>query len=62
MIKPDPAIFRLALERFGIDPARCLFIDDRADNIAAAQTFGINGHIFIDTPTLENQLKILGLV
>ena len=44
--KPEPAIYRLLLSRFGLDPAETLFIDDRADNIAAAREAGINGHLF----------------
>jgi 2-haloacid dehalogenase len=34
--KPDPAIYALAAERFGHAPSRMLFIDDNADNVAAA--------------------------
>ena len=44
--KPEPAIYRLLLSRFGLDPAETLFIDDRADNIAAARAEGINGYRF----------------
>lgn len=51
--KPDPAIFRLAIERFGIDPAGALFIDDVAANIAAAQKAGISGHHFSNAAALE---------
>ena len=36
LMKPDPAIYRLAIERFGIDPAGALFIDDVAANVAGA--------------------------
>jgi putative hydrolase of the HAD superfamily len=35
--KPDPAVFRLALERLGVDPARALHVgDDGADEAGAA--------------------------
>ena len=40
LFKPQPAFFRLLMERYGIDPHRALFIDDNADNIAAAQALG----------------------
>jgi 2-haloacid dehalogenase len=43
LIKPDPAIYRLAIERFGIDPAGALFIDDVAANVAGAEAVGIAG-------------------
>lgn len=37
LIKPDPAIFRLALQKTGANAAECLLIDDHAENIAVAQ-------------------------
>ncbi len=46
LCKPEPAIYRLLLDRFGLDPAETLFIDDRADNIAGARDAGIHGFLF----------------
>lgn len=40
LLKPDPAIFRLAEARFGLDPARTLFIDDSTANVEAALNRG----------------------
>lgn len=60
LIKPDPAIYRLAIERFGIDPAGALFIDDVAHNIASAESVGIAGHRFVDAATLEGELVARG--
>ena len=37
LIKPDPAIYELAISRFDLIPQETLFIDDRLDNIEAAQ-------------------------
>lgn len=56
LMKPDPAIYRLAIERFGIDPAGALFIDDVAKNIEGAESVGIAGHQFVDAATLEREL------
>ena len=56
LIKPDPAIYELAIERFGIDPAGALFIDDVAANVAGAESVGIAGHQFVDAETLETEL------
>ena len=56
MMKPDPAIYALAIERFGIDPAGALFIDDVAANVAGAESVGIAGHQFVDAETLEREL------
>lgn len=41
--KPEPAIYRLLLERYALDPAETLFIDDRPENVEAAEREGIIG-------------------
>lgn len=56
LAKPDLAIFALAIERFGIDPAGALFIDDNAANVAASEAAGIAAHQFRDAGTLEREL------
>lgn len=40
IIKPDPAIFELFLARYGLKAGDCLFMDDSAKNIAAANALG----------------------
>lgn len=45
-VKPEPRIYELLLERYGLEPAETLFIDDRPANIAAAERFGIRGRLF----------------
>jgi 2-haloacid dehalogenase len=60
LMKPDPAIYRLAIERFGIDPAGALFIDDNAANVAGAESVGIAAHRFEDAVTLEVELIARG--
>ena len=62
LVKPDPAIYHLAIERFGIDPARALFIDDRQDNIESAIACGLQGHVFRDHATLEAELIARGVL
>ena len=59
--KPDPAIFALAARRFGVAPGRTLFVDDRADNIAAAAAGGWLTHHFTDPAGLHRALARLGL-
>ncbi|WP_229758756.1 HAD family hydrolase [Peterkaempfera bronchialis] len=41
--KPDPAIYRIAAERVGVPPARCLFVDDTDRNVLAARALGMTG-------------------
>lgn len=62
LIKPDPAIYHLALQRFGRRAEQCIFIDDRPDNVAAGEAIGIKGHHFTDAPTLERELTALDLL
>ncbi len=45
-VKPEPRIYRILLDRYWLDPAQTLFIDDRAANIAAAREAGIDGFLF----------------
>lgn len=46
LVKPDPAIFRLACERFGLRPRECAFIDDTPINAEAAQHVGMRAFVF----------------
>ncbi|MEH3047456.1 HAD-IA family hydrolase [Sphingomonas adhaesiva] len=62
MVKPDPAIFRLALARFGVAAEATYFVDDNAANVAAAQALGIRAHLFRDADTLRAEMVALGLL
>ena len=62
LTKPDAAIYHLALDRFGVAAEQCLFVDDRAENIAAGEARGIKGHLFVDAQRLEAELTKVGLV
>lgn len=46
LIKPDPAIYKLLIDRFQLDPARSLFIDDSHVNIEGALYCGLQGVCF----------------
>ena len=46
MIKPDPGIYKYLLEKYGLNPGECLFIDDREENIAGAIALGMQGYLF----------------
>jgi FMN phosphatase YigB (HAD superfamily) len=62
VIKPDPAIYRLVLERTGLRASDLLFIDDSAANIEVAATLGFHVHHFTDPAALRPQLVRLGLL
>jgi 2-haloacid dehalogenase len=61
LVKPDPAIYARAIERFGIDPAATLFVDDRPENVRGAEAAGMRGHLFRDAPALVEALARCGL-
>ncbi len=61
MVKPDAAIYRLALERFGLAAADAVFVDDNAANVAAARALGIESVLFTDAMDFRARLVELGL-
>jgi HAD superfamily hydrolase (TIGR01509 family) len=58
MRKPDPSFFRYVLNQIKIAPERVIFVDDKQENIAAAESLGINGFVFKDD-TIEDLKKRL---
>lgn len=46
LIKPDSAIYAKICEMYNLNPNECMFIDDYAANIEAANAFGIHGFLF----------------
>lgn len=59
--KPDPAIYRLTCEALEVSPAECLFLDDKLENIAAAQALGMQTIQFSTVERLKEELVSLGL-
>ena len=62
LVKPDPAIFRLCLDRNGLDAAACLFVDDSPANVAGARAVGLDSHRFADPGALAADLERRGLL
>lgn len=61
MVKPNPAIYRLLLERYTLQPEECVFIDDTAVNVEAAEALGIKGIVFRDQAQAKEELRMLGV-
>ena len=59
VMKPDPRIFELALQRFGIRAEETVFIDDNPKNVAGANALGITGILFEGKDKLEIELEKL---
>ncbi len=62
MVKPDPAIYRLACARLGVEPSRAVFIDDSEANVAIARQVGLAGLAFTSPTQLRDDLAGLGLL
>lgn len=61
LTKPHEAIYRLALDRFGLKAEDTVFIDDSEANVTGAAAVGLIALHFTDEPTLRRQLIKLGL-
>ncbi|MHB9032085.1 MAG: HAD family hydrolase [Anaerolineae bacterium] len=56
--KPDAAIYKKVLSDLHITPAEALFIDDKAENVAAAAQLGMHVLWYVSDQELDNQLKV----
>lgn len=41
LVKPDPRLYKLFCERYGLAPESCVFIDDSEPNVVSARKFGM---------------------
>ncbi len=62
MVKPDPAIYALALKRFGLSGPDAVFVDDSLPNVEAARAAGIHAVLFTDSGDFRAELVRLGLL
>jgi 2-haloacid dehalogenase len=62
VIKPDPAIYRLLLQRNGLAAADCIFVDDSLKNVVGAEAVGMQGRHFTSPDALRSDLLALGLL
>lgn len=61
LLKPDPAIYQLALAQLGVPPEHALFVDDVAENVKGGTAVGLSGLLHTDwqltRPAIENWLQ-----
>ena len=62
LLKPDPAIYHLALDRFGLRAQDALFIDDRQINVDGAEAVGMRAQLFTTAKALRQRLVAEGLL
>jgi epoxide hydrolase-like predicted phosphatase len=59
VVKPDPAIYELALSRLGVEPQEAIFIDDTLGHVEAARALGLHGIHFTTASDLVDELEPL---
>jgi 2-haloacid dehalogenase len=62
IVKPDPRIFLLLLERYGLQAASTLLIDDSARNVEAARALGMPTVRFQSPEELRRELEEAGVL
>jgi len=61
LVKPDPRIFELFLERTGVRNKDCIFVDDSEANVLSARALGWNTVLFRSPSQLARELERFGL-
>jgi 2-haloacid dehalogenase len=59
LIKPDPRIYELLIERYGLDPEKAVFIDDNEPNVSGAREVGLHAIHFRSPELLKIELQKL---
>lgn len=60
-VKPEPAIYKILLEDYGLKPEECVFIDDREENCRGARKLGMHAVRFHDFKQAAADLEALGV-
>ncbi|MCI0519409.1 MAG: HAD-IA family hydrolase, partial [Chloroflexi bacterium] len=60
LVKPDERIYRLTVDRLGMRPEECIFVDDFSRNVDAAREFGLHAIHFKTTE--QAQAELFGLL
>lgn len=62
VIKPQPEIYRLLLERYRLKADECVFIDDNLANVQGAEAVGMHGLLFAGPEMLKEEFKKLHIM
>lgn len=61
VVKPEPEIYELLLNRYGLNAGECVFLDDTAVNVEAAKRLGFCGIVFENQAQARAELAALGV-
>ena len=59
LLKPDPRIYQLALERLNVEPQEAVFVDDFPENVAGARAVGIRAIQFRDSGQARAEVEAM---
>jgi 2-haloacid dehalogenase len=59
--KPYPDFYQILFNRYTVDPARTLFIDDNIKNIDGGKAVGLNTIHFVSPEQLKTELAVYGI-
>jgi 2-haloacid dehalogenase len=62
LVKPDPAIFMLLLQKIHRHPEECLLVDDSPQNVETAQRMGLCAIHFTSPSQVEFELDQMGVL
>lgn len=58
LVKPDPRLFQVLLDRYGLRAEDCTFVDDNPVNVEAARRMGMRGIVFTSAEKLRKELGL----
>lgn len=61
LVKPEPEIYRLLIDRYGLNPKECVFMDDTEKNLPTARKFGMHTILFENREQAVEELRKLGV-
>ena len=58
LVKPDPRLFQVLLDRYSLRAEDCTFVDDNPVNVNAARSMGMRGIVFTSSDNLRKELAL----
>ncbi len=59
--KPEPACYRQVLDYLALEAEQAIFVDDRPENVRAAEDLGVRGIVAVDAAQIEADLRGFGV-
>src|SRR5690606_40790950 len=56
--KPDPEVFRLIMDRVGVEAPASMFVDDHPENVQSAAALGMRAHLYKDAASRSEERRV----